>query len=196
MIRLLAKDSTFWVLRTVGFVFLTTFLFLFDDYEFSIFGAIGYFAIAVLVPYLMVGSKLSDHFPKLNRYYFFPANKTDEDEPLSDEEWAVRQATYLEAGFRGKEVLFTPSEDGLICVPILLVGINPFTAFLGGLTFGFLHLGRFTYFECIGKAVIYGLVCYLILPLGLLTLVAGHLITDLVGVIFLKLIKKRLKAYK
>jgi hypothetical protein len=93
---------------------------------------------------------------------------------------------------RAKAVFFTISEDGFICVPILLIGINPFAALAGGAVFGVIHLGRFTYLECIAKAVIYSLACLWVLPYGLLTLVAGHFTSDVIVLLLLKMIKRKL----
>lgn len=115
----------------------------------------------------------------------------DETKPLSNNEWVIKQAQYFESGFQKKAILLTPSEDGLICVPVILAGINPVSVVLGGLTFGFLHLGRFTYLDCIGKGVIYSLVCLLILPHGLLTVIAGHFGMDLLALASLKVIKSK-----
>jgi hypothetical protein len=168
-----------------------TFLFVSRDYAFSIVGVAGYLLISILTSYLLVGLRFAEHFPKLNSYYFFP--RTGTEEPLSEKEWALKQAEYLESSFSGKRIFLTPAEDGLICVPLLIVGINPFTALLGGFAFAFLHIGRFTYLECIGKGVIYSLVCFLILPSGLLTVVVGHFAMDALGLATLRLIKQKLR---
>jgi hypothetical protein len=194
VIQWLAKDFTYTAIRVVGLVLLFGFLFLSRAYAFSLVGALCYVLISVLVSSLIVGLQLAERFPRLNRYHFSSAGRFGQTAVLSNDEWAVRKADYVESGLRGWQVLFTSSEDGLICVPVLLAGINPFTAVLGGLVFGLLHLGRFTYLECIGKAIIYGLACLLILPHGVLTVVVGHFSMDVFGLMLLKLARRKLKA--
>jgi len=142
----------------------------------------------------MVGLKLAERFPEMNRYRFIQVSKNDEARPLSEKEWGARRAEYLESSLRGMAIFLTPAEDGLICVPVLLVGVNMITAVLGGLAFGLLHLGRFTYLECVGKTVIYSLAILLILPQGLLTLIAGHFTVDIIGLLILKIARRRLRS--
>ena len=93
--------------------------------------------------------------------------------------------------FHAKAVALTPGEDGLICVPLLLVGINPLSAALGGIVFGLLHVERFTYLECIAKSITYGL---FVLPHGLLTVVLGHLIMNGIGFAGLRVIKRHVES--
>jgi hypothetical protein len=192
VINLLAKKSTYWFLRIVGFGFLVSYLLISQDFAFSFIWVLGYFAIVALVAWvIIVVLDLPKKFPKLDRYYFFQTKVDHKTKPLSDKEWVIKQAEYFESGFQKKTILLTPSEDGLICVPIVLVGISPISAILGGLVFGFLHLGRFTYLDCIGKTIIYGLVCLFILPHGLLTVVVGHFGMDLLSLMALKIIKSK-----
>ena len=194
MIQWLAKDLTYALVRVVGYIFLLGFLFVSRDLRFSAVGALFYVLLSVAVSFLIVGLKLAERFPKLNTYHFAPTARNNHPQPSSDEQWAARKADYLESGLRGAQIFLTPSEDGLICVPVLLAGINPVTALLGGLAFGLLHLGRYTYLECIGKAIIYGLACLLILPYGVLTVVAGHFSMDVLSLALVKLAKRKLKA--
>jgi len=42
------------------------------------------------------------------------------------------------------------------------------------------------------KAIIYAVVCYVILPFGILTVVAGHLLLDVIGLATLKVAKRKL----
>jgi hypothetical protein len=193
VIQLLAKNSTYWIIRVVGLGFLAAYLFFSREFTFSFTWASAYVVVTVLIALLLAKLRFLDRFPALNGYYFFRATKNSEANHLTENEWAIKKAAFLESGLRPHMILYAPSEDGLICVPVLLVGINPVTAFLGGLVFGLLHLRRFTYLECIGKTIIYSLVCFLILPHGILTVVAGHFATDLLGLASLKLIKGKLK---
>lgn len=192
VIKLLAYQWTYIVIHAVGFALLAVFLVSSNDLSFSIAGAITYVLISFIVSYLMVGLKFAEHFPKLNNYYFLPDAQEHNKAAPSDNEWALRKAAYLESGFARRKIFLAPSEDGLICVPLSWFGIHPVTALLGGLVFGFLHLGRFTYLECLGKATIYGLACFFILPHGVLTIVIGHFSTDLLGLVLLKLVRWKL----
>jgi hypothetical protein len=154
--------------------------------------AIAFPAISFAVAWVFVALGLFDRFPKLDAYLLYPAESRTSENALSGDEWALRQARYLESGLRGKAILSAPAEDGLICVPILLVGVTPISAVLGGIVFGLLHLARFTYLECVGKAITYALVCYLVLPFGVLTVVLGHLLLDAVGLAGIRIAKHRL----
>jgi hypothetical protein len=75
-----------------------------------------------------------------------------------------------------------------------MAGINPVSAAVAGCVFGCLHLGSYMYSECVGKAIIYFATCLLVLPHGLLTVVAGHFAMDVVGLIAMLAIRRRLKA--
>jgi hypothetical protein len=141
-----------------------------------------------------LGTGVLDRFPKLNRYLLYPAPEQPMEPALSRDEWALRQAQYLQSMFRGTAILSAPAEDGLICVPVLLVGIGPLSALGGGIAFAFLHLARFTYLECIAKGVSYALVCFLVLPHGLLTVVLGHLILDGLAFVAILVAKRKLSA--
>lgn len=191
MIKLLNNSITYAVLRVAGFLLLAAYLLLWSDFSFSWIGALTYVVISFGLSYLIAALRIAERFPKLDRYHFV----ADEDlqQSASREEWAAKQAAYVESGFRGVRIFLTPSEDALICVPVLLLGINAVTALAGGALFGLLHLGRYTYIECIGKAVIYALACYFVLPYGLLTIVTGHFINDAVSLLLLKLIRRALE---
>ena len=183
---------TYTTIRVVGFSLLGGYLILTDDWRISIFWALAFPAIALFVALLIVKLNLSDRFPKLNCYLLFPKNNQGTETALSDIQWALGQVKYLDSGMKGASILFAPSEDGLICVPILMAGLGLISSVLGGVIFGLLHLGRFTYLECIGKSIYYFLVCFFILPYGLLTVVIGHLLLDFFGLVTLKVIKRSL----
>jgi hypothetical protein len=180
--RFLKSRWTYTTIRILGFVALASYLLFFEDWRFSILWALLFPAIAFFVAFLIVRLNLSGRFPKLNHYFLFPKSNQGAEIAFSDDEWTLRKAKYLDSG---ASILFAPSEEGLICVPILMAGLGLLSSTLGGAIFGLLHLGRFTYLECIGKSIYYTLVCLLVLPHGLLTVVMGHLILDffaLVGV--------------
>ena len=146
-------------------------------------------AWALLVPVISFSGfllakwlKLFESFPKLNRYHFYSETDPSRPTPISDDDWALKQAEYLSGLFRGKAFFLSPWEDGLICVPVLLVGVGPLSVIMAGIAFAFLHLKAFTYLECIGKGITYTLVCYLVLPHGVLSVVVGHYIMN--GVVF------------
>lgn len=188
MLNLLGREITYFIIRVIGFTFLAAFLLLSSDFSFSVLGTLGYIVISYAVSYLVAGLKFAEHFPALNKYHFASTTKSTNPESLSDQEWALKQARYLKTGIDAKRIFLSPSEDGLICVPIILIGVNSVSALLGGVAFGLLHIGRFTYLECIAKAIAYGLICYFILPLGLLTVVVGHLVTNSLSLVLLRVI--------
>jgi hypothetical protein len=192
VIQLLKSRWTYVTIRVVGFSLLVGYLAVTADWRISVPWVFAFPAISFSVAWLFVGLNLFDRFPKLNRYILYPQTNGNTERAQSDNEWALSQAKYLGSG--GKSVVFAPTEDGLICVPVLLVGIGTISAALGGLAYGLIHLGRFTYLECIGKTITYTLVCYFVLPQGLLTVVTGHLLMDLIAFAALKVAKYKLSA--
>jgi len=179
-------------LATLGWPLLVGYLLVTEDWRVSPVWALAFPAISLAVAGLFIRLKLFDRFPKLNGYLLY--SDTDEARPaaVSSDDWALKQAEYLNSGFRAKAVLSTPAEDGLICVPVLLMGIGPLSAALGGIAFGFLHLARFSYLECIGKSITYSAVCYFVLPHGVLNVVVGHLITNGIGFVMLHIARRKL----
>jgi len=179
-------------LRIAGFGSLAGYLLWTGDWRVSIPWAFAFPALALLVAWVVIALKLSDRFSLLNDYLLYPNSARAPENTLSADEWALRKANYLEDGMRGWAILAAPAEEGLICVPLLLLGITPVSALFGGIVFGFLHLARFTYIECIAKVVIYSLVCYFLLPFGLLTVALGHLLLDALALAGLKVAKSRI----
>lgn len=92
--------------------------------------------------------------------------------------------------FRIRHILIAPAEDGVICVPVILVGITAASAIVGGLIFGLLHLRTCTYLDCISKTAVYSLVCLFVLPHGLLTVVTGHFVNDMIAWLGMKAMLK------
>ena len=192
MHRLFKSRRTHIALGVIGFGLLGSYLVLAGDWRISPAWALAFPAISFSIAWLFAGLKLFDQYPKLNGYLLYPNTDEKSETPLSGDEWALKQANYLESQFRGKAILSTPAEDGLICVPVLLIGIGPLTAALGGVAFGFIHLGRFTYLECIGKSITYALICYFVLPHGLLTVALGHVIMNGVAFVAIQMTKRKL----
>jgi hypothetical protein len=189
VIRPILKSSwTYALIRLVGFGLLGGYLFLTDDWRISVAWAVAFPAIAFAVAILLVNLDLTCRFPALNKYYLFPDAKTAN----SEDEWSLNQAKRIDGMMGRGRFLFAPAEDGLICVPILLAGLGFLSSALGGLVFGLLHLGRFSYLECIGKSIYYSLVCFFVLPHGLLTVALGHVLTDAIGFAAAKVVKSKL----
>jgi hypothetical protein len=161
------------------------------DFAFSLPWIFAFPAIAVPAAALPFILKLHKRYPKLNRFLFARKAPPRMGPPLSREE---QQKQYDEALYKYQTsamrlrpmLLSLPAEDGLICVPIILVGISPMAAIVGGLAFGLLHIGGRTVLDCAVKVLVYSLLCLIVLPHGLLTVVAGHMINNLIGVLVFK----------
>lgn len=192
MYRLFQSKAALITLRLVGFIFLGSYLVVTGDWRISPVWALAYPVIAFSVAWGIAGLKLANRLPLLNRHLLFPPQAQDKEAPLSYDEWSLRQADYLRSTFRGRAILATPAEDGLVCVPVLLVGISTISAALGGIAFGLMHLGRFTYLECLGKTIIYTLMCYFVLPYGVLNVVLGHMLTNALSFVGLHLAQRKL----
>lgn len=192
MVRLLNSRFTYIAIRSVGLLFLVSYLLGLGDWRLSLLWALAFPAISFSVASLFVILKLSDRFPSLNRYLLVYGQNVGSPLASTENERTLAQASYLENGLRRTSVLAAPLEDGFVCVPLLLVGLNPLSAIVGGIAFGAVHLARFTYIECIGKALYYTLVCFFVLPHGLLTVATGHLLTDVIGLVGVKIAKQRL----
>ena len=192
MKRLLSSKWTYVTMRIVGFCLLFVYLWQSGDWRLSVPWALAFPAISFGVGWTFVSLRFFERFPRLNTYLLYPANELANESTLSEDEWALRQAKYLESGMRGVLILTAPAEDGFICVPVLLSAITPISALVAGTIFGLMHLARFTQLECIGKAIAYALVVYVVLPHGLLTVVLGHLLMDVLGVAVLKIAQHRL----
>lgn len=172
-------------LNVVGAVLLAWYLATTEDWRFSLVWAGVFAVLAYAVSFALVLLKVPEHFPRLNRRLVAPSGPRPKDEA----EWIKAQLTYIQSFERN--VALSPAEDGLVCVPVLLVGLNPITAALGGLIFGALHLRSYTYLECLGKAGYYAIACAIVLPNGILTVVVGHLISNVLGFAILRIAAKR-----
>lgn len=192
MKQIIASSKTYVVLRIAGFGLLGGYLWLAGDWRISLTWALLFPVLAFLVAWVLIALKLSERFPVLNDYLLYPRSSRTSENAISDNEWAMKQARYLEQGLRGWKILAAPAEEGLICVPVLLFGITPISALLGGVAFGLLHLARYSYLECIGKAIIYSLACYFLLPLGVITVAFGHLLLDALALAMLVVARHRI----
>jgi hypothetical protein len=195
VIRLLSSRWTHIAIWIFGFSFLAGYLALSGDWRVSFPWALAYVAISLSVGWFFsVALRLHERLPALDRYLLFERDDKAT-EQINNDEWTLRYVKYhLDTGLRTKTVLLTPAEDGLICVPVLLTGAGLVPAALGGMVFGLLHLGRFTYLDCIAKAIIYALVCYYVLPHGLLTVVVGHFIMNGLAFAFMQVAERKLSA--
>ena len=89
-----------------------------------------------------------------------------------------------------RALVLLPGEDGLFFVPPLLIGINPTTALVCAIAFALAHLGQYRTSQVVGKGIMAFLVVLVVLPHGLLNVIAGHLIQDTTASLLLPLIKK------
>ena len=194
-IRVRSFFTSRWILvslRAVGWGLLAAYLTFTRDLRVS--------AWALLVPIIPFPTfllakwlRLFDNYPKLNRYHLYSESDPSRPRPVSDDDWALQQMEYYNGMARGGKALFlTPWEDGLICVPVLLAGIGPLSVIMAGFAFAFLHLGGFTYLECIAKGITYVAVCYLVLPYGVLTVVVGHLLMNGIAFVGLQIGRRKL----
>lgn len=149
-----------------------------------------------MVSYLLVRLGVSRRFQVLNRYFTSPRENTGTSLGQSQDEWALLRARHLKSFYNNAAIILAPTEDALVCVPVLFAGISPLSAILGGVIFGVIHLGGYSYLECISKGVSYILIVLVVLPHGLLTVIIGHLITDAIGFVFLKIATRQLSAKK
>lgn len=90
----------------------------------------------------------------------------------------------VDAGFErrllvsGQLLFWIPAEDGLFFLPLLYVGVSPWTVAIASLLFSLAHYPKYSPALCLFKgAFYYGFVLWL-LPHGIWTLVAAHLAID------------------
>lgn len=174
--------------RVIGFGLLAAYLAWSRDFSFSPLWASGMVVGAIFLGGVVASLRLHERFPELDCYALARrSNSPSAGAPLSGDQWLAQKTQFTISGMQGTAILGTPGEDGFICVPVLLAGINPISAIVGGLVFGFLHLARWTYLDSIVKAILYAFVCLFVLPHGLLTVVVGHIAIDVIVLKVLKL---------
>lgn len=184
-----------WFYRAIhisGFSLLAGYFYNTADWRVSISWGLAYFGIALVVSHLLARLGTSRRFQILNKYFTSPKEKVGVSTGQSQDEWALQKTHHLKSFYNNAAIILAPAEDALVCVPVLLVGISPLSAILGGVVFGAMHLGGYSYLECIAKGVYYMLIVLVVLPHGLLTVVLGHLITDVTGFVLLKIAVRQL----
>ncbi|OGV51713.1 MAG: hypothetical protein A2017_10245 [Lentisphaerae bacterium GWF2_44_16] len=77
------------------------------------------------------------------------------------------------------QILLIPGEDGFFFLPLLYIGINPLSAFIAAALFAAAHCAYKSLNACIGTFFIAYFLCLLVLPQGIIPMVAGHLIVDI-----------------
>jgi hypothetical protein len=80
-------------------------------------------------------------------------------------------------------LLQIPAEDGCFLLPLLYLGITPWTAGVAALLFAAFHYPLFPWRYCLPKGVAYFLIALWLLPHGIWSAVAGHLVVDLIGIV-------------
>lgn len=71
-----------------------------------------------------------------------------------------------------------PAEDGLFLVPVVYIGISPFTALISAMVFAAGHYPKFPLVACVPKGLCWFAVVMWVLPHGVWTVVVGHMILD------------------
>jgi hypothetical protein len=79
--------------------------------------------------------------------------------------------------------LLLPGEDGFFFVPLLWVGITPVTAGVATAAFAAAHYPQFPLRTCAVKFVFLFCIAVMVLPHGLGSVVAGHLILDALALV-------------
>jgi hypothetical protein len=181
---LFSSKAAVWVVRGVGAALAISFLVVQKDFRFSPIWVVGYLAIFLFVSGLAVLSGIEAAFPIL-RSHLIPLSSTSL-RPTTEAEWIRAMRDWLLEGSGGGWLLgfFTVAEDGVVCVPLIFIGITPLTALAAGIAFGFMHLGISSYLQCIARAVAYSTACFFVLPHGFLTLATGHLLGDYLALLF------------
>lgn len=188
MLDFLRKKRTFHVLGGVGATLLAAYLIVTRDFRISPIW-VGWY-IGITFASGMSWATLARWGPmkRLERYHFRPQAARPGATPATDEKNLSQRQLDFAKRARLRDLLMVPTEDGLICVPMLLTGIHPAVVIACALAFGFLHMVNHTYLDCIGKALRYTLLSMLILPHGILNMVAGHVLMDLFAFAALKML--------
>jgi hypothetical protein len=76
-------------------------------------------------------------------------------------------------------LLLIPGEDGIFFLPLLYVGLNPFTAFVSSALFALAHAGYKSKSAMFGTFLIAFVVCLAILPNGIIPVIIGHFLVDI-----------------
>lgn len=79
-----------------------------------------------------------------------------------------------------------PAESAFFYVPLLYVGVNPFTAAVAAVLFGLMHYPEQLLRNCVFKIIVQCVLIWLVLPHGILTMMAGHFLLDYLPLAMLK----------
>lgn len=135
----------------------------------------------------------------LSEFLYEKISRRDDSTPMSRQEIKAME-TLLEICREVRKkpwmVLLIPGEDGLFFLPLLYVGVNPFTALIAAVVFGAAHLVCKPFFACLGTAVISYFLCIFVLPYGIGAMIAGHLIVDLSVFAMTPYLKRKLEKEK
>lgn len=104
-----------------------------------------------------------------------------EDEMDSFEATSGRRLSVIKGEIirRPWHILLIPGEDGLFFLPLLYIGINPFSALCASLLFGFAHITYKPAAACMATSVTAFFICIFILPHGIFNIVLGHVLVDI-----------------
>jgi hypothetical protein len=186
--RFICTYKISWLVRAVGSSLLVYYFLTTRSFDFSIGFVLLYFVLGLVIGLLLSSERITKYYPVLNNYYCNRFRSNGGPLQTEDEYFASKINHTLSLAKHKAAWLFLPVEDGLAFVPVLILGINPYTAIISGLIFAFIHINNYSYLECIGKFIIAYLVCILLLPYGLLTVIVGHYINDIIAVLVLKFI--------
>ncbi len=87
------------------------------------------------------------------------------------------------------KIVLLPGEDGFFFLPLLYIGITPLTAAIAAGLFAFVHIVNFDLKKCVGTFIIEFIICLTILQHGILPVVVGHLICDLIALLLFSRIR-------
>jgi len=151
-------------LKVIGLVLLATY-FLQNSFDIEPAWIAAYLAIVIGVGtvFVMVVDPVIDRL--------FPGKKVDVD-PIATQLISEAKRRPL------RLALLLPGEDGFFFVPLLWVGITPVTAGVASAAFAAAHYPQFPIRTCAGKFVFIFCIAVIVLPHGLGSVVAGHLILD------------------
>lgn len=122
--------------RVIGFGLLAAYLAWSGDFSFSPLWASGMVVGAIFLGGVVASPRLHERFPELDCYALARRrNPPTAGALLSHDQWLTQKTQFTISGMQGTAILGTPGEDGFICVPVLLAGINPISAIVGGACF-------------------------------------------------------------
>jgi hypothetical protein len=114
----------------------------------------------------------------------------------SEPDYVEEETEYMHASFAETQksnpicVWLAPAESAFFFVPVLYIGVNPITVGVAAALFGAMHYSNFLLRNCIYKALLHFVLALVVLPHGILTVMAGHFFIDHAPLWFMKLIEK------